>query len=642
MYKLLFAILFLTLGTTTFSFSQSKALSTSSSKAARLYYKADEYVKARDFERALASLAEAVAKDPDFAEAYLKSANLHKMMGNKSAMFDNLEKGLQLLPYNPALAPYYFDLAELYFDRGAYEQAKARYGDFLKAGSKKPNLVERAQRQVVSADFALQAIQQPVNFSPVPLPVSINSFQLQYFPYTTADQRFFIYTARAGAKPEQDENIFISQQKDGSWQAPVSISDAINSPANEGAATISGDGKSLVFTSCSRPDGQGDCDLYISFRTGNDWSKPKNMGTAVNSKAWDSQPSLSADGRILYFSSTRGGGVGKEDIWMTQLNDDGSWQKPVNLGEPVNSTGRDMAPSIHASGAALYFVSDGHTGMGGLDVFKAARESGKQWSAPENLGYPLNTQADEGSLFITPDNKTGYYSRQESTNAGPTAIKLYQFDVPDQWKSSASSTFAQGRVLDANTKNPIAAQVQLYDVGADSLVQQVTSDKITGEYTVVLTAGRQYALYVSAPKYLMNSLSFDYTSSKALTPIALDVYLEPLKAGAAVVLNNLFFDTGKYTLERKSKTELDKLSAFMQQNEGIRIEISAHTDDVGAEKDNLALSEKRAKAVVDYLAGYGISKGRIRYKGYGESKPMKPNTSEDNRQLNRRIEMQVL
>ncbi|MBF9254709.1 OmpA family protein [Pontibacter sp. 172403-2] len=642
MYKLLFAIFFLTLGINSASFAQTKALSTSSSKAERLYYKADEYAKARDFDKALESLADAVAKDPGFAEAYLKAASLHKMMGHKAAVFENLKKGLQLLPYSPALAPYYFDLAELYFDRGAYEQAKARYSDFLKAGSRKPNLVARARQQQQSIDFALEAMQHPVNFSPVPLPASINSFQLQYFPYTTADQRFFIYTARAGSKPEQDENIFISQRKDGAWQAPVSISDAINSPANEGAATISGDGKSLVFTSCSRSDSQGDCDLYISFRTGNDWSKPVNMGNTVNSKAWDSQPSLSADGRILYFSSTRGGGVGKEDIWVTQRNDDGSWQKSVNLGASVNSTGRDMAPSIHASGAALYFVSDGHTGMGGLDIFKADRGAGNQWSAPENLGYPLNTQEDEGSLFITPDNKMGYYSRQETTGTGSATIKLYQFEVPEEWRSSASSTFAQGRVLDAGTKKSVAAQVQLYDTEADSLVQQVNSDKITGEYTVVLTEGRQYAFYVSTPGYLMNSLSFDYTSSKALTPVALDIYLEPLKAGAAVVLNNLFFGTGQYTLERKSKTELDKLIAFMQQDKNIRIEISGHTDDVGSGKDNMELSEKRAKAVAEYLTGHGISKNRIRYKGYGESKPLKPNTSDENRQLNRRIEMQVL
>ncbi|RIJ42109.1 hypothetical protein D1627_07505 [Pontibacter oryzae] len=502
-------------------------------------------------------------------------------------------------------------------------------------------MVEWAKQQVNTADFAKQAMGQPVDFKPVQLPKTLNAFGLQYFPYTTADQRYFIYTARESARPEHDENIYVSQRSGEEWQRPLPISTNINTPANEGAATISGDGKTLVFTSCNRPDSQGDCDLYISFRTGSEWSRPQNMGKTVNSKAWDSQPSLSADGRTLYFTSTRGGGNGKEDIWVTYRNDDGGWQQPSNLGQPINSPARDMAPSIHMSGSTLYFVSDGHTGMGGLDIFKADLTTNKKWSAPQNLGYPLNTFADEGSLFITPDNKIGYYSRQVNNESGMPSIQLFQFDVPAAWQSKERSTYAQGRVFDAQTKKPVSAQVQLYNIDADSLMQQVSSDRISGEYTVVLTQGKQYALYVSSPGYLTNSLSFDYTS-KALSPVALDVYLEPIKAGAAVVLSNLFFDTGKYTLERKSKTELDKLIAFMQLNPQVKIEIAGHTDDVGSDEANQVLSEKRAKSVVDYLNSNAIGKGRISYKGYGESKPVKPNTSEENRQVNRRIEMKIL
>lgn len=327
---------------------------------------------------------------------------------------------------------------------------------------------------------------------------------------------------------------------------------------------------------------------------------------------------------------------------MTYQNEDGTWIKPGNLGKTINTTGRDMAPSVHMSGSTLYFVSDGHLGMGGLDVFKTNLDTQKKWSEPQNLGYPLNTHADEGSLFITPDNKIGYYSRQVTTDAGMPAVQLFRFNVPAEWRSSENSTYAQGRVYDAATKKPLAAQVQLYDVRTDSLLQQVSSDKVSGEYTAVLTEGRQYALYVSAPNYLMNSVSFDYTSPKNLTPVALDVYLEPIKAGAAMVLNNLFFDTGKYALEKQSKTELNKLIRFMQLNGTVKIEIEGHTDDVGADKDNQVLSEKRAKSVADYITGNGISKERIRFKGYGETKPVKQNTSEENRKLNRRIEMRVL
>ncbi|GAB3539137.1 hypothetical protein GCM10027443_35370 [Pontibacter brevis] len=629
-------------GTATASLAQNQKLSTNSSKAERLYERANDYARARDFNRALDALSQAIDKDPNFVEAYIRAANLNKMMGNKVAVYNLLQKGLQLAPYTPAYGGYYFDLADLQFERGEYEAARQNYEAFLKSKPRNPKLVTWAQSQVKTAEFAMQAIQQPIKFDPVEMPGNLNRFGLQYFPYTTADQRYFIYTARASSRPDHDENIFISERVDREWQDPVPISNAINSHANEGAATISGDGKSLVFTSCNRPDSQGDCDLYISFRTGEEWSKPRNMGKTVNSRAWDSQPSLSADGRTLYFSSTRSGGVGKEDIWVSHLNEDGSWQQPVNLGPTVNSTGRDMAPSIHTSGSTLYFVSDGHLGMGGLDIFKTTREKNKKWSEPQNLGYPLNTHADEGSLFITPDNAVGYYSRQVNTDAGAASIQLYRFDVPAAWRSRENSTYAQGRVFDKTTKKPLSAQVQLYDVENDSLVQQVSSDRVNGEYTVVLTEGKQYALYVSAPDYLMSSLSFDYTSPKSLSPVALDVYLEPIKAGAAVVLNNLFFDTGKYNLERKSKTELNRLIRFLRQNEKVKMEIAGHTDDVGSDRDNQVLSEKRAKAVVDYLSSNGISKDRLRYKGYGETKPVQPNTSEENRQLNRRIEMRVL
>lgn len=641
-YKQLLLAFFLVFGSASLSLAQTHKLSTTSAKAERLYEKAEEYARARDFNRALEAFDQAIARDPQFAEAYLRAAGLHRIMGNKPAAFEYMQKGLKLLPFSKGQANNYFDLAELYFEKGEYSAAKEWYETFLKTGVTNARQVDRARQQLKTASFALEAMQKPVPFTPQQLPGTLNRFGLQYFPYTTADQRLFIYTARESGRPDHDENIFVSEYKDGTWQAPASISPNINTPANEGAATISGDGRTLVFTSCNRPDTQGDCDLYISFRTGSEWSKPQNMGNTVNSKAWDSQPSLSADGRTLYFSSTRAGGVGKEDIWVSYRNDDGTWTKPVNLGKEINSTGRDMAPSIHMSGTTLYFVSDGHMGMGGLDVFKADKNANGKWSAPQNLGYPLNTHADEGSLFITPDSEVGYYSRQTSTEAGAPSIQLFTFDVPAEWRSRVNSTYAQGRVFDAASKKPLAAQVQLYDVEADSLVQQVSSDKVTGEYTVVLTQGKQYALYVSAPKYLMNSISFDYTSSKALSPVALDVYLDPIKTGAAMVLNNLFFDTGKYALAKKSKTELNKLIAFMQQNPQVKIEISGHTDDVGSDNANQVLSERRAKSVVDYLAGNGIGKDRIRYKGYGETKPVKPNTSDENRQQNRRIEMQIL
>ncbi|MCC9167465.1 OmpA family protein [Pontibacter harenae] len=637
--KLLFVFLFMVISVVA-AVAQNRSLSTTSKRAENFYNKAVDYEKARDFDRALSLLRDAVEKDPNFTEAYLKAAHLNQMMGKKEAVLQLLEKALADAPFSAARMNNYYTLAELYFERGNYEQASKFYSFFLQAEPRKMAQAERAQQQIKTVAYAIEAMRSPIEFKSEILPETVNRFFQQYFPSITADGKQLIFTARKGADRSQDEDIYISGQVNGIWQAPVSISSNINTPANEGAASISGDGKTLVFTSCNRPDGNGDCDLYISYRTGNDWSKPQNIGSSVNSRYWDSQPALSADGRTLYFTSNRGGGLGKEDIWITHQNDDGTWQKPSNAGAPINSAGKDMAPFLHASGSTLYFVSDGHVGLGGLDVFMAVKGEDQKWSEPQNMGYPLNTFNHETALFITPDSKTGYYSRQGET--GADRIQLFSLVVPAQWRSREESTYAQGRVFDADTKKPIGAVVQLYNVKSDSLEQQVRADQQSGEYTVVLTKGKQYALYVTAPNYLMNSLSFDYTSSNALTPVALDVYLKPIKAGASVVLSNLFFDTNEYKLKPESKTELNKLISFLQLNKDVKLEIEGHTDDVGQEQANQLLSERRAKSVVEYLAQNGINSQRLRSKGYGESKPVAPNTTEENRSQNRRIEMRVL
>lgn len=621
--------------------AQQSRLSTSSKKAAALYQKANEYLRARNFTKAIEALNAASQKDTAFGEAYLKLAGLYRVMGDQQATFRNYRRALRLLPYSPALNAEYYNFATLSHDAGHYQEARKYYELFLQAAPKNTKTASQARKALDHLAFAEQALRHPVDFKPEKLAPPLNGFAMQYFPALTADQRHLLFTGRLGNRPDQDENLFVSVRRQESWSEPVSISPTINSRQNEGAGSISGDGKTLVFASCDRPDSYGSCDLYISFRTGETWSKPVNLGAVVNGRGWDSQPSLSADGRTLYFASVRAGGQGAEDIWVTNLGEDNAWSEPVNLGATINTGGNENSPFIHPSGSTLYLASDGHPGLGNADIFKADRDEQGNWEKPRNLGYPLNTFENESSLFITTDNKTGYYSRQISQQ-GQASIQLFQFQVPAQWKSKQESIFAQGNVYDAKTRKPLGATVQLYDVATDELVQQVYSDPQRGDYTIVLTEGKQYALYVSADGYLLKSLSFDYTASKAFNPLTLDVYLDPLSAGANVVLNNLFFPSNKYTLEARSKTELNKLVQLLTQNPGLRIQIAGHTDDVGEAAFNLELSRKRAQSVVDYLTQRGIGRSRLAVAGFGESKPVKPNNSEENRQLNRRIELKIL
>jgi OmpA-OmpF porin, OOP family len=623
--------------------AQSGSYSTRNVKAIGYYDKALQYIKGRDFDKALFNLENAVKRDPKFGEAYVKAASLNRTLGNQSVALENYRQGFSILKFNASFSSEYYIYAELSMKVGEYEEAEKFFDAYLKTSPKNQRLAQNAQHQIKNCQFAVQARKHPVEeFKPVQMDGQINQFVLQYFPTVTADQRFFLYTARKGEGLQHDENIYISQSRNGNWLAPVSISPNINTSANEGAATISGDGKTLVFSSCNRPDSHGDCDLYISRRTGNDWSPPQNMGRGVNSPYWDSQPTLSADGRTLYFSSSRpSGSLGMEDIWVTVLQENNIWSAPRNVGEPINTAGRDLAPFLHSSGTTLYFASDGHVGMGGLDIFKTSLTR-NTWSSPENLGYPLNTHEHEGSFSVTSNNTKGYYSRQVHGEDGRKNIFLFEFGVPEAWRSKDRSTYAQGRVLSSKTKQPLMGEVQLYDLATGELAQQVSSDQVSGEYTIVLTEGSAYGMYVSAPGHLLHSFNFDYSQKKEFDPQTLDIYLDPVSKGASIVLNNLFFDTGKYQLEAQSKTELQKLVDFMKQYSELRIEISGHTDDIGTDKANLDLSEKRAQSVVEYLTRNGVPKERLSAIGYGKVKPVKPNTSEENRQLNRRIELKIL
>ncbi|MBG8554621.1 OmpA family protein [Hymenobacter guriensis] len=619
-------------------------LSTTNTKARNLFEKAQSQAKNREFDKAIETLQVLNAKFPSLGEPYLVKGSLLKATGNTRAAYEAYEQGLKLLPFDPARFLDYFTLGELAMSFGEYPVAGESYSRFLKSAPKGHRSIPKAHQQLLNCEFAVKAVAAPTGPAPQRVAEPLNTFRYQYFPSITADNRFLLYTARPTA--QSDEDLYLSRQnKDGTLGTPQPISAAINTQLNEGAGSISGDGKTLVFASCDRPGSVGNCDLYISRRTGNNWSKPRNLGKLVNSVAWDSQPSLSADGRTLYFTSDRRGGQGLEDIYVTTLQEDGTWSPARNLGTPVNTAGKDMAPFIHASGTTLYYVTDGLVGMGGLDVYKC-NLTGTAWSQPENLGYPLNTHENEASLFIASDNSRGYCSRTRPNEPGvmerDRPVELFSFDVPKAVRSRETSTYTQGRVFDATTKKPLKADVQLYDLQTNELVQYVTSDPLDGDYTVVLNEGRQYAMYASADGYLLKSMSFDYTDKHAFDPLTLDLYLDPLRAGRTMVLNNLFFETNEFKLKPTSRTELNRLIAFMRQYKDVQVEIAGHTDDIGADNDNEKLSLNRARSVYDYLAGNGISANRLRFRGYGETKPLVPNDSDSNRQQNRRIEFRIL
>jgi OmpA-OmpF porin, OOP family len=617
-------------------------LSTTSKKAEKLYEESKEHLRARDFDRTIKALNNAIEADPKFVEAHFALAQAYSTLLQKDKAEVHFRRAAELSPDDKRLAPLYLQVAQFELQAGQFALAKANLEKFVKyANPSAQRQVDAAKRQLADCNFAIEGLKNPLSINPQPVSKSINRQALQFFPVLTGDQQQMLFTARLTPDKNSDENIYLSTKVNGEWGEPTYIKE-LNTHTNEGTCTMSADGKTLIFTVCQESDSRqtfGSCDLFVSYKVGGVWQAPSNLGREVNSDRWDTQPSLSADGRTLYFVSDRAGSVGGTDIWRTRRNEKGQWQPAENLGREVNTPRSELGPFIHVNGKTLYFASDGYVGMGGYDLFKTERENGR-WATPENLGYPLNDQRNQVGLFVTADSKRGYYSHEQSKNGMPFSSEIYEFELPDAIKPKVASTYVKGIVYDAATKRKLAAKIDLVNLANDTTEATVSSDAVDGGYLITLNRGSEYGLFVNCAGYLFKSLSFNYSGTEG-GDVVIDIPLERVGKGSKIVLNNIFFETGKWDLQEKSQSELNRLLGLMKQNPDIKVEIGGHTDDVGSDAANLELSRKRAQAVVEYLTKAGVPAARLLSKGYGETKPQAPNDGDANRALNRRIEFVV-
>ncbi|MEQ8475782.1 OmpA family protein [Fulvivirga sp.] len=621
------------------AFQAEAQLSTKSKKAAELYAEADNFRVRGQYTQAIDLLEQAIAKDKNFHEAYFRLGVIYKAKGEIDIAEKLLLKVIELNPGNNG--PSFFELGELYIKKNNYQESIDYINKYLAYDPRNRQRVAEAEKILANAQFAIDNAEEMAEFDPHPLSDTVNAFPMQYFPILSVDQNSLIFTRRLGTSMQHDEDLVVSTKDDeGVWQLPVSISENINSEFNEGTCTLSADGRTLIFTSCYGRQGYGSCDLYISEKTGDEWSVPKNLGPAINSSAWDSQPSLSADGRRLFFISNRSGGVGSRDIWLAYKNENNEWEKPVNLGRGINTVNDEVSPFIHPNNKTLYYATNGLPGFGGFDIYYSNELDGK-WEKPENLGPPINNGEDQVSLFITSDGNRGYYSNEDNKSKDRKGI-IYEFDVPKSKRVEYRTSFVTGTVKDSITHLPLKAKIELYDIELDRRVSLVNSDSINGKYLMVLTEGSQYALYVERPGYLFQSNTFNYQKGDSSMSIQKDFLLSPIKEGVKTVLNNIFFETDKYELTDKSKTELKKVVDFMSDNPSIKIQIEGHTDNVGSDSYNNELSKRRSLSVYTFLLNNGIVQKRISYQGFGSKKPKVPNDSDQNRQLNRRIEFKIV
>jgi outer membrane protein OmpA-like peptidoglycan-associated protein/Tol biopolymer transport system component len=601
-------------------------------------------------------LLKSLGKDSTFSEAYILLSQVKVKMGDINSAIFYKEKMMAVNPIIPLVE--YFYLAGMHMAIGSYEKCLKNAVRYKNSPLADKRYMGRIDKMIENCQFAIEAIKNPVDFDPINLGSSINTELPEYFPSITADDSTFLFTRRVNdlsAPGGRQEEIFVSKKTpNNNWSNSSLVSNAINSEYNEGAPTFSSDGQYIIFVGCetgAKGDyqyggdrkGYGSCDLFYSQNNGTNWSKPVNLGPKINSRHWETQPSFSSDGKTLYFIrgmtyDRQRRNPNNQDIYVTTITDDGQWSTPKKISSNINTPYREESVQIHPDGKTLYFASNGHPGMGGLDIYMSRKLEDDSWSKPINLGYPLNTFVDENSILISPKGDLGYFSSNREGGLGD--LDLYSFILSDQYKPQPI-TYLKGKIIDAETKLALSASFELSDLEKDNLISQMQSKPGNGEFLITVPKNIDFALHAEKEGYMFYSRNI-YRDNLSLSKDGfLIIELEKVKPGT-FVLENIFFEKSKSSLKKSSFVELNKVLKLLQFNPHLKIQISGHTDSDGDDNFNLELSINRAKSVVNWLIENNIDQNRLSFKGYGETKPIEENNSIANKAKNRRTELTII
>ncbi len=654
-----FGIVFLATCIISCSTAQPSYYNTSDKKAKKYLAAADECMRVTatkmypDLDCAIANTEKALERDPDCTDAMVKMSEYYDRKGDKKNAIIYLNKVLNKDPNYSQTGLLYYHVASLEMSEGQYEACLKHSKRYLEFRNNNEELAAKCNRFIENCRFAMKAMQNPVPFEPKNLGPGVNTQHPEYFPALTGDDNMLLFTrvipdARIpksiGGK---QEDFYVSEKENGVWTTAYGVSPKINSKYNEGAPTLSTDGRLLIFTACEFMNegygpsrvGKGSCDLFYSFKVGGVWTKPENFGAPMNSWSWESQPSFSSDGKTIYF--VRGirekrvrRDLQKQDIYYSEFDEKTGWSAPKKLGPNINTPYREESVYIHPDGQTLYFSSEGHPGMGGLDIYVSRKQPDGTWGEAVNLGYPINTHENENSLLVGANGEIAYFASDREGGYG--GLDLYGFELYEAGRP-VFTTYVKGKVYDAKTKAPLEASFKLIDLSTGDTVISSRSDHKTGEFLVSIPTNKDYALFADKPGYLFFSENFSLSGENLKKNFAFDV---PLSKNGGV-LENVFFDKDKATLKPESKFELDKLVRYLDMNKDLNITLEGHTDSDGDDDYNMKLSQDRAEAVMNYLIENGIDAKRLKAKGYGETKPRDTNDTVEGRANNRRTEYKM-
>ena len=557
---------------------------------------------------------------------------------------------------NPALAPMLpFYLARAEMLNMKFDSAEIHFDEFSKNKTALAKIGSAIVKQYKDqCAIGRQLVQNPVDVTITNI-ATINSKWPDYSPIITADESMMLFTSRREGSSNNktdavdgiyNEDIYVSYNVNGEWQAPKNAGRNLNTDAHDATVAISPDGLSLLTYTMG--------DLYISYLKNDDWTKPEKLPATINSELIENSACFSYDGNTIYFIRGRHQDPAKSngDIYVSHKTD-GKWGKAIKLPPNINTKYDEDGVYMLPDGKTLIFSSKGHNSMGGYDIFKTTLKSDGTWTDPVNLGYPINTPADNVYYVLSADGKTGYYSAERSDSKGYTDIYKVSYNIHEQPTVAENKpkeeepaivtqmTLVTGIVTDVND-NPISASVEIYDNDRHELVYSTYTNSATSRYVVSLPAGPNYGMSVKADGYLFHSENFNLKNDSTFAKKEINIKLQKIAGGSKTVLNNLFFDTDKWEIKPESETELQQIVTLMNQNTGIKLEISGHTDSSGSKEHNKTLSQKRANSVIEWLVAHGVEQSRLSARGAGDSEPAADNATEEGRKTNRRVEMKIL
>ena len=621
----------------TFSFLQAQSQTGSANaKAIKLYTKAVSQITDGNLKEAIETLKKTITADENYVDAYLSLAGVYgelKDYNNSILSYENafakdsIYTKIYKLPYSINLA-----------GAGKFAAALEQINSFLSIPNLSSKSVTAANYRKRNYEFAVDYQKKHpnnnYNFEPINLGDSVNTERSEYYPTLSISDSLLVFTRMSNT----GENFVKSNFTNNHFTMAEIVEGSINRQALKGAATVSNDGEWLIFAGDFFEKGYGSYDLYISYSTPDGWSEPENLGENINSPYWESAPSISPDSRTLYFSSDRPGGYGGRDLYMSTRQANGKWGRAINLGSIINTAGNELYPYIHADNQTLYFTSDGLPGYGKTDLFISRKTSLDEWSKPENLGYPINTIEDEGSICISSNGLTAFYASDRADTRG--GLDLYKFDLREDIRPF-KTLYVRGRVYDAITLKGLPCSVELIDNATNKTIMKIVADEL-GKYFIPLPVGKDYTFIVNRKGYLFYSNLYELSKEKSDSTYTKDIALQPIQLNAIMVFKNVQFEKNAFNLLNVSKVELDKLVQVLVENPTIKLQINGHTDNTGNADDNLKLSTYRAKAVVDYLINKNINPTRLSYKGFGAANPIAENSTEEGKAKNRRTEFVVI